>query len=253
MIKLFVSDLDGCLAHPFQSPDWGTVTRIKELNRLSASDPAVPPFTILSGRPLPFVEAIGQWLEVDVPMIFESGGGMYAFRNNELRWNPHFDEEARASIIEIKEWMDENLVQKFDKTIAEFTKFTDAGLINPNHEKIKLMHKELLNYISENYPRFEVHDTEISINVILKMANKGEGLKFLCNRMNLTPEEVAYIGDSSGDIPALKIAGRSFAPLNATSHAKETAGLVVSEATLGVLEAYERVIELNRSSKSTEQ
>ncbi|MEX0719386.1 MAG: HAD-IIB family hydrolase [Balneolaceae bacterium] len=246
MIKLFISDLDGCIAHPFVSPDWKTITRIKELNNLSKNDPAIPPLTICSGRPLPFVEAVAQWLDVKFPMLFESGGGIYDLQENELSWNPHFDKEAREAVVEIKSWMEEHLINKFDGTIAEFTKFTDAGLINPEKSQIVLMHKEILNYVTKRYPRFEVHDTDVSVNVILKKTNKANGIRFLCNMLDLNLDEVAYIGDSSGDIEALKIVGKAYAPINAGSYVKESAGFVTAEATLGVLEAYENLIEFNK-------
>ncbi len=74
MIKLFITDLDGCIAHPFLSPDWEALSKLKELNRLSKEREEIPALTICSGRPFPYVEAIGQWLGVEAPMIFESGG-----------------------------------------------------------------------------------------------------------------------------------------------------------------------------------
>lgn len=246
MIKLFVSDLDGCLAYPFQSPEWKSISRIRELNLKSYDDEQIPKLTILSGRPMPYTEAIAQWMGVDVPMIFESGGGMYAFKDNELKWNQHFDKKARQSVVEIKEWMENNILKRYSKTIPEFAKFTDAGLINPSYKKIKLIHKEVHNYIKRNYPDFEVHHTEISVNVISRNSNKGEGLKMLADELRLDLSEIAYIGDTSGDVPALELAGMSFAPINATDYVKDIADIIVAEATLGVLEAYEYVIDMNK-------
>ncbi len=249
MIKLFVTDLDGCIAHPFVTPDWEAISRIRELNLLSEKVPGIPPLSILSGRPLPFVEAVGQWLGVRLPMVFESGGGMYQFKDNKLSWNASFDVHERQAIVEIKEWMEKHLISRYENTIAEFTKFTDAGLINPDTEKIKHMYKQLQKHIEQHYPAFEVHFTEISINVILTDANKGSGLQYLCSELNIGLHEVAYIGDSGGDVPALKIAGKAFAPANATADAKQAAHYEVGEATLGVLEAYEKLIAWNKAKK----
>jgi hypothetical protein len=93
---------------------------------------------------------------------------------------------------------------------------------------------------------FEVHATDISVNIILKKANKGEGITNLCELLNLDLSEVAYIGDSSGDLPGLKIVGKSFAPINAKSFVKDTAEIVTKETTAGVLEAYEYLVEHNK-------
>ncbi|MEX2603050.1 MAG: HAD family hydrolase [Gracilimonas sp.] len=247
MIKLFITDLDGCITHPFLSPDWEVISRIKELSLLSKEDETVPALTICSGRPFPYVEAVGQWLDIDAPMVFESGGGMYDIKTNEITWNPHFGDEAKKAVGEIKEWLTSTLIKNYKGTYPEFAKYTDAGLVNPDSAKIAIMHDEVLNYVGKRYPMFEVHATDISVNIILKKANKGEGIKFLCKLLNLELDEVAYIGDSSGDIPGLEIVGKSFAPQNARSYVKNIVDEVTAEATKGVLEAYNQLIEYNRS------
>lgn len=247
MIKLFITDLDGCVAHPFLSPDWEALSRIKSLNIESKNNELIPPLTICSGRPFPYVEAVGQWLDVEHPMLFESGGGIYDIKTNEITWNPHFNDDARKAVDEIKDWMEKTLIRNYKGTYPEFAKYTDAGLVNPDSSKIALMHEEVLNHVSGSYPMFEVHATDVSVNIILKKANKGQGIRFLCEKLGLDLQEVAYIGDSSGDIPGLQIVGRSFAPGNAKHFVKEEADIVTENITTeGVLEAYEYLIRNNR-------
>lgn len=245
MIKLFVTDLDGCITHPFETPDWESISKIRKYNQQSRENDLIPGLTICSGRPFPYVEAVGQWLDVEVPMVFESGGGMYNIKTNEVVWNPHFDDEARKAVVELKQWIEKVLIKNYKGTYPEFAKYTDAGIVNPDPSKIKQMHDEILNYVPDRYPMFEIHATDISVNVILKKANKGVGIQNLCDELGLKLNEVAYIGDSSGDIPALEIVGRSFAPKNAKSYVKKVADHVIGEATMGVLETYEMLIEGN--------
>ena len=58
--------------------------------------------------------------------------------------------------------------------------------------------------------------------------------------------EMAYIGDSSGDIPGLEIVGMAFAPSNTHESVKEVAHIVTSSpSTAGVLEAYHWIIQHN--------
>jgi hydroxymethylpyrimidine pyrophosphatase-like HAD family hydrolase len=95
---------------------------------------------------------------------------------------------------------------------------------------------------------FEVHVTDVSVNVILKKTNKGQGIRNLCEKLNIGLDEVAYIGDSSGDIPGLEIVGKSYAPKNAKEYVKEIVDSVTQEATLGVLEVYEELIAANRAT-----
>ncbi|WP_428236175.1 HAD hydrolase family protein [Gracilimonas sp.] len=247
MIKLFITDLDGCISHPFVSPNWEAVTKIKELNQRSREEEEIPALTICSGRPFPYVECVAQWLDVNIPMVFESGGGMYDFNTNEITWNPHFDDEAKAAVAEIQDWINGTLVKNYKGTYPEFAKYTDVGLVNPDPSKVALMHQEVLNYVPERYPMFEVHATDISVNIILKKANKGVGIRLLCELLEIDLNEVAYIGDSSGDMPGLEIVGKSFAPVNAKSFVKDAVDQVTKETTEGVLEAYEELIAYNKS------
>ncbi len=248
MIKLFITDLDGCISHPFESPNWGAISRIKELVDLSSSDEAIPPMTICSGRPLPYVEAVSQWIGMKQPMIFESGGGIYDMQTNTLTWNPSFDETREAELNAIKAHLTENYIRKIPNTIPEFAKRTDIGLINPDPAAINGIYESINEYVENNFPNFEVHYTDVSINVISKSTNKGAGISHLCEMLNLKLDEIAYIGDTSGDIPALEIVGKSFAPKNAKEYVRQICEFPLEkETTEAVLEAYEWVIDYNRA------
>lgn len=239
MIKLFITDLDGCVSFPHQTPDWEVLTKIRTLIEKSKTNKNIPPITICSGRPLPYVEAISQLLGMEQPMIFESGAGIYNMQTNEIFWSPDFTDELEKELHQIKKHFHTNYIEKIPGTISEFTKRMDAGLINPNTELILEMNSEIVPYIEENHPNFEVHHTEVSINVIYKKANKGHGIRRLADMLNLKLEEIAYIGDTGGDISALKIVGKSFAPANAIQAVKDIVDHPLHEvATEAVLKAY---------------
>jgi len=245
MIKLFITDLDGCISYPFRTPDWEAITAIKKLNEKSKSDSLVPSLTICTGRPLPYAEAVAQWLDVDLPFIFESGGGSYDIGRNFLEWHPSVNGSTQQAVREIKEWLEKVIIKNYTGTIPEFAKHTDAGLINPDSEKIDIIYRDVKAYISNNYPNFEVHHTDVSVNIFSTTTNKGMGISWLCERLNVDPKEVAYIGDTSGDIPGLELVGYPFAPLNATRAVKEIAEVIPFEATRAVLKTYEKLVEHN--------
>ena len=246
MIKLFISDIDGCLSRPFKTPDWELLSQLRRLNEHSINDMAVPPLSICSGRPFPYVEAVAQWLGVDQPVVFESAG-IYELENNKIDFLPAFDDDAEQEVEELKNWLREELVPEYSGLIIEFTKRMDAGVIHLETSVIHEIYPQVVEYVSEHYPRFEVHHTDVSINIILAKNNKRNGILELCEVLDLNPREVAYIGDSSGDIPGLKIVGRSFAPSNASDDVKAEAEVVLeAEVTEAVLMAYRQVIQENR-------
>ncbi|MFA5668060.1 MAG: HAD-IIB family hydrolase [Balneolaceae bacterium] len=254
MIKLFITDLDGCVSHPHISPDWDTISEIRALIEQSKTDSTIPPMTICSGRPLPYVEAVSQWLGMYHPMVFESGGGIYDMKNNKLMWNASFDDKTERDLEAIKVYLKKNFVEKVPGAISEFAKRTDAGLIHQSASVIDEMYAEIVPYIEANYPRFEVHYTDVSINIIAKTTNKGFGIRQLAELLEIELNEIAYIGDTGGDIPGLKIVGQSFAPKNAKDYVRAVCDYSLEEdATHAVLAAYKQIITHNREKLAAEE
>jgi hypothetical protein len=246
MIKLFITDLDGCVTDPFITPDWEAFSKIRELNLKSNDDEIIPPLSICTGRPMPYAEAMAQVLGIRLPFIFESGGGMYDVEQNKLTWTPALTPEIEQQVLEIKDWARTHLIEKFPGSIPEFAKFTDIGIIHQDTPTVDKICEISKKHIQENYDAFEVHHTEVSVNIILTKANKGEGIRMLCNELGFTLDEVAYIGDSSGDVPGLSIVGYPFAPVNAAEKTKQAAKMVTEgNSTKGVLEAYHKIIGHN--------
>lgn len=248
MIKLFVLDIDGCITMPFEVPEWDALAEIRRLNDRSKSDPNVPPVTICSGRPQPYVEAVGQWLGAYKPLIFESGGGMFDPVKVSLHWPDHLDKQRESEIADIKNWVESNIISAYTGSSVEFTKRTDVGIIHTNEDTIIEMYEKVKAYVEHAHPDFEVHRTEISINVIMSKSNKASGLRWLSDSCKIPVNQMAYIGDSSGDIPALELAGMKFTPANGIARMDTMQGLVRTsgEATWGVVEAYKAIIRKNK-------
>lgn len=245
-IKVFVTDLDGCMTDPFETPNWDAYTQIRALQIQSKLDPSIPPMSICTGRPMPYAEAQAQFLGVRLPFVFESGGGFYDLTTNTLKWNPIVTDALTSDIEAIRAWAHEEIFPNFPGSMPEFVKFTDVGLIHREKSVIDEIHALATQKISQNYPHFEVHKTDVSVNIIMKKANKGEGLAHLSKMLEIDLFEMSYIGDSSGDIPGLELVGMAFAPSNAHEQVKEVAHVVTSSpSTSGVLEAYHWIIQHN--------
>lgn len=246
MIRLFVVDLDGCISHPFVTPDWEAITAIRSLNIASKTDSAVPPITICTGRPQPYAEAVAQWLDIGIPFAFESGAGLYYPKVNLLEWAPEITRERLLAIDELKAWTQAEIIPKYPGCIPEFTKRSDVGLVHPDEKVNRAMYEEVKPYVESNYPDFEVHETDVSVNIILTDCNKGTGVRLLSEKLEVPLDEIAYIGDSSGDVPAMLKVKRAFAPANARDVAKKHAEVIEAEATQATLAAYKRIVEANR-------
>lgn len=246
MIKLFITDIDGCLTKPFEAPDWELISAIRQLNIKSKRTQEIPPITICTGRPQPYAEAVAQWLDVRFPIVFESSG-LYYLKENRIELHEDFSEDAREKVDELKNWLLNNIISSYSGMELEFAKIMDAGLIHTDMKVIDEVVPRIKSFVASHYPDFEVHKTEVSVNTLLKSSNKKKGILQLCKHIGVTPEEVAYIGDSSGDIPALEIVGHAFAPANAHINVKKVEGISIcsSSITQAVLDVYRGLIREN--------
>ena len=247
MIDLFVCDIDGCLAEPYEAYDLGG---LHEMARLAAEAGAVggarPAVSLCSGRPYSYVEAMAQVLGLRVPVLFESGGGLFDPVSTATVWNPRFTEEEEGLIVEVRAFM---LGEALPGTAAklDYAKRTQAGLVGPEAAEIERLFQQVRAFVAEAAPHLRVYDTHVSVDVLLPGLTKNHCLRWLAEEVGTTVERLAYIGDTDGDIEALEAAGTSFAPANATPGARAAAQHVTEGRVLeGTLEAYRWCVAQNR-------
>ncbi len=241
MIRLFVLDLDGCVSFPFKTPHWESISKVRAYNIQSQTDPSIPGLSICTGRPFPYAEAVAQWLDIQLPIVFESGGGVYFPDRQQIELSPVYIRN-REKVKEIRNWLEELAEKEYPSALFEFSKVTDAGIVHSDLGVIDSIYQRALAKVSQGYPEFEVHHTEASVNIILKECNKGAGIRRISELTGIPLSEVAYIGDSSGDLAALQIAGRPFAPANATAAVRKISEVMQGKASKAVLEAYEKIM-----------
>jgi hydroxymethylpyrimidine pyrophosphatase-like HAD family hydrolase len=245
MIQLFITDIDGCLMKPMEIPRWDILTEIRSLNEQSKHDSTIPSLTLCTGRPMPYAEAVAQIMGIEQPIVFESAG-VFDPVHYRFHLNKTFTDEASGQISALKEWLTKQIINKHEGFTLEFSKLMDAGIIHRDQAMIQQVLPSIRKYVGTKYGDFEVHHTDVSVNIILKNNNKKAGIQKLCEINEITPSEIAYIGDSSGDISGLTISGHPFSPSNATEDVKNISRTMPSENSEAVLAAYQEVIEHNR-------
>ncbi len=248
MIKLFVTDLDGCISEPFKTPNWNAINKIRELNIESRSSAVIPPLTICTGRPYPYAEAVAQWLDIKLPFVFESAG-LFHWDGHRFETAINTENGEMEPIRQMKKWLSKDVLPNYPGVNLEFTKMMDAGIVGPDVDVIEKIHRLILEKVEKDYPGMEVHATDISVNTLMPGNDKLQGFKLLSKALDISLDQMAYIGDSSGDVPALKRVKMAFAPLNAKDIAKKHGVVIQKETTEAVLEAYHRIIEYNKSVK----
>lgn len=245
MIKLFITDLDGCMSFPFQTPHWESIQEIRKLNIESRNSNHIPPLTICTGRPFPYAEAVAQWLDIRLPFVFESAG-VYHWDGNRIETALDDSKNPLEDVRAIRRWLSDTLLPNYPDAQLEFTKMMDAGVVCPDEPTVNEIYEKIKDRVEEMNGKLEIHTTEISVNVLVAGNNKRKGVELLGKNLNVEPEEMAYIGDTSGDVVALKHVKLPFAPSNARIVAKDVSTVLPYKTTEAVLEAYRRVIAYNK-------
>lgn len=252
MIKLFVLDIDGCITQPFVTPEWEIIRKIRDLQARSVDDGRVPELSICTGRPLPYAEAVAQWLDIRKPIIFESGGGLFDPQKYFIEWSSHLNDHILDQMEEIKKWVERDIIPEFEGCSLEVGKRLDVGVVSRDTEQILDIYNTVKPQIEHRYPDCVVHRTDVSVNIILEASNKGSGLLQLADYTGIPLQEMAFIGDSSGDIAALEISAMAFAPANAIGEVRNLENVISlkESSTRAVLEAYEMLIKSNEKAES---
>lgn len=186
--------------------------RIRELmDRIQ--EPGRPVFSLCSGRAYAYVEAMTQLLGIRVPTLFESGAGMFDVTTGTSKFHPSFTPAIRRDVKDIQVFM-EQVIDRYPGLSMDHAKLTQGAAAGREEYGLYDALAEIKEFVDREFPHFNTFHTHISIDVVPEGLTKAEGISWLAEEMGLSMEEVAFIGDTNGDLPALKIVGRSFCPAN---------------------------------------
>ncbi len=241
MIRLFVSDIDGCLSMPYESFRLDRLGELANFAReagLPGSRVDLPAVSICSGRSYAYVEAMAQVLALNTPTLFEAGAGMFDPVSAHSSWHPNFTKEIQERISDIRRFMEEVVASK-PGLFIDYGKRSQAALAGGSHADLMSALALISEWVASNHPGYHTFHTHISIDVVADGLTKAEGLYWLAETCGVDMDEIAFVGDTNGDVGAMAVCGRSFAPANSDEKAKAAADHVSSLSDIdAVLEAY---------------
>lgn len=261
MIKLIVSDMDGCLLdEKSQFPP-----NFKEAYDLMKERGVI--FAIASGRSpdglykvfgdlakdMSFISDNGARILHKDELIFEEGISFEDYEPFIKEMRSHPDLLSVACGRE-KKWL-ENADAVSERAVEEMRKFY-PGWYETDFEHIpeKVIRFAMLYFddIEKNiYPFFKKYDNDRVcvqvtsyewIDIYPKCVSKGSSVGVLQNKLGILPSETVVFGDYLNDLSMADYADHSFAPANAHNKVKERfTGIVRSNSEYGVTE---KIIEL---------
>jgi len=217
-------DNEGCI-----SPGKGLAFPLSDfvqITELLRSYPKVG-FSVCTGRPVPYVEALAQALDLLnslIPCVCEGGAVLY--------W-PNSDHwEALASLTRSDELV---RVLRPGSYRVEPGKLACVSLYPADGLTVEKLYDAITEEVKPQ--TYNVTMSAVAVDVTPVGIDKGYGVREVCKRASISPSDVLCIGDSLNDVSMLQISGYSACPANATLQVKEMVHFVAhSESTRGVLE-----------------
>ena len=246
MIRLFLADIDGCLSEPYTAFDLDAFATLRAFAARAEADPAYPHLGICSGRAYAYVEATAQALGLRAPALFESGGGRFDLAHARITWNPALTPEVEAALDACRAFLLAEVVPASETVSFDYGKRSQAGIVSPVVGECEGYLPAVEAFVAGLGEDLHPYHTPYSIDVVPAALTKVQALRWLAGQEGMDLAEIAFIGDTNGDAPAIEAAGLGFAPANGAEAAKATADVVTEAATIGgVLEAYRACLAHN--------
>lgn len=206
-----------------------------------------PAFSLLTGRAYAYAEAYAQLLATEVPVFFEAGAGCFDRAQARVTWHPAFTADVEAALAEVRRWFFDDLLPGTPLAF-DFGKRTQVGVIGADREAVAEAAVRTRAHVATLELPLQVFATEISVDVVPHGLAKGDALDWIAAITGVDVAEMAYVGDSEGDVEALRRVGLAFAPANAVASVRAVVDVVTpAPGIAGVLEAYELLVGRNRA------
>ena len=239
-VRLFLSDLDGCLAEPYRPYDLAALGEVAALVGAAGAvgETGRPPFTLLTGRAYAYAEAFAQLLATRAPVFFEAGAGAFVREEGRVVWHPAVA-EADAALGRVRDWLVRRYLPGRPTVAFDYGKRAQAGVVSLDPDALGHAVDALRRFVADEAAGLVVFTTNVSADVVPRGLTKGDTLAWIAEVTGVPVSAMAYVGDTEGDLGALRTVPFSYAPANADPAVRAAVGHVTdAPGVRGVIEAY---------------
>ena len=201
MVKLFLADIDGCLAAPYEAYDLDGFRALADYGRRAETDERLPRLGICSGRSYAYVEAVAQALDLRGPALFESGGGRFDLAEARIRWSEHLTPDVERQLGEVRAYFHREIMPNTGFAY-DYGKRAQSGVVWTDEAEVERWAEVVDRWVDGRYPDLAVHPTHVSIDVVPRALTKRVAVETVAAEEGLTMDELAFIGDTGGDLAA---------------------------------------------------
>lgn len=215
--KLIVSDIEGCLSPGKGAPlEMAQLGLLQDYNR-AARDRGLPPLTLCTGRPQPFVEAFAQMLAVTLPCVCENGALVFDPKADQTYRHPAIGREQLDVLADLRHRLETDIMTRIPhrrepgKEIC--ISLNPIAKLEDYPGKIRALYEALLTEVDATL--FNVTHSASAVDITPKGIDKAAGVRFLSDLTGVPLSAMLGIGDTRGDLPFLEIVGKVAVPANA--------------------------------------
>lgn len=249
-VKLIAIDLDGTLLNDKKEISLRTLDALKKASKKGVY------VVLASGRPIKGMINLIKTLELDNSVNYAiSFNGAAINRNDTLEAiyncslkidevlkieefaknnNVHSHAFINGECVLEEEGEYSNLestINKLDLIYKKYSEFSQSDVVNKymfadEPQKLKEIYPLLPKELFAKYTI--VFSAPFFLEFLNKETNKGKALKYLCEYLNISPNEVMAIGDEENDLSMLEYAGYKIAMGNANPKLKEIATYITN-------------------------
>jgi HAD superfamily hydrolase (TIGR01484 family) len=250
-LRAVLVDVDGCLtAGEGQPLDLAALAACAAINERARRDALTPAITLCTGRPAPYVEVLLQAIAGFLPALAEHGGVLLSPADYHIQRH-QLIESAGATLDALRAAVGASLVRP------------GLGFLQPGKETMLTFYPapgvtferamEVGRAAGASYAElFGVEFNRTCIEWKRHGVDKGSGVRWLADLLDLPLGALAGIGDSDSDLAFLTLVGFPAAPANAIAPVRaQSAYIATRPDARGVLEIVELIEARNRALTRT--
>ena len=244
-IQLIVSDVDGCMT-PEASVAWD-FDHFAQLCRLvqqaSTGQGPLPPLTLCTGRPQPYVEALMKLMNIRLPAICEAGAIIYDLSSNHARYTDGVTPAKLAGLRAVRCFVEEQILPRFPGTLIQFGKEAQLSIYCEKPDIFPTIRQLLESFITQRGgPELDISASHFYLNIGLAGVDKGLAIRDILKLTGIDKAHAAGIGDTEGDLAIRREVAWFACPANATGPIKAVADYVSPSPMLeGMLDILKRL------------
>lgn len=201
MIKLIAFDLDSTLA------DLGKGILPENIQKLKQLEDNGITILLSSGKPVYYLVGFMRQVGLKKPILMGENGAALQV-GIELPPKQYYIMPYPSKITKVLQHMKEDIIDLCGQDT--FLQPNQVGLtVFPKDEAQFTLIRNYLKINHMNNREISIYEHIDSFDITPRGINKGEGLKYLCNMLQIGLCDTAAVGDGQNDIPMFEVAGYS--------------------------------------------